>query len=128
MSPILSASVFGDYVRPKVDDQVQSSLPRIPAKRIGVKVDGNWNRWHGFAEFYRVGRQDDVAAFESTTGGYNMLNLGTHVNLRVGGVPAQFYARLNNLNNVLAYSHSSFIKEAAPLAGRNLTAGLRLSF
>lgn len=124
----LSATLFGDTVRARFDAGNQASLPRIPAQRVGVKVDGNWNDWHGFAEFYRVGRQDRVAAFESETAGYNMLNVGTHINIRVGGVPAQFFARLNNLNDVLAYSHSSFIKNAAPLAGRNLTAGLRLSF
>jgi iron complex outermembrane receptor protein len=84
--------------------------------------------WHGFAEAYRVGRQDRLAPFESETPGYNMVNLGAHFNTRLGGMPAQWYARLNNLNDALAYSHSSFIKRAAPLAGRNLTAGLRLSF
>lgn len=127
-SPVLAATVFGDYVRARRDDQARSPLPRIPARRAGARLDANWNSWHGFAEFYRVGRQDDVTAFESSTGGYNMVNLGTHVNVRMGGLPVQFYARLNNLNNVLAYSHSSFIKKAAPLAGRSLTAGLRLPF
>jgi iron complex outermembrane receptor protein len=43
-------------------------------------------------------------------------------------MPAQIYARLNNLTNELAYSHTSFIKNAAPLPGRNLTAGVRVSF
>jgi iron complex outermembrane receptor protein len=128
VSPLLSATVFGDYVRARVDNPSQASLPRIPARRAGVKLDANWNSWHGFAEFYRVGRQDELAAFEDSTAGYNMLNFGAHINARMGAVPVQFYARLNNLNDVLAFSHSSFIKRAAPLAGRNLTAGLRLSF
>jgi iron complex outermembrane receptor protein len=57
-----------------------------------------------------------------------MLNLGTHYTTRIGGVPAQLYARINNLTNELAFSHTSFIKEAAPLAGRNITAGLRVVF
>jgi iron complex outermembrane receptor protein len=127
LSARLSATLFGDYVRARFDDGA-GHLPRIPAGRAGVKLDGNWNAWHGFVEFYRVTRQDRVAAFESATPGYNMLNLGTHYDTRIGGVPAQFYARLNNLNDALAFSHTSFIKRAAPLAGRNLTAGLRLNF
>jgi iron complex outermembrane receptor protein len=57
-----------------------------------------------------------------------MLNLGTHYTTRIAGVPAQFYARINNLTNELAFSHTSFIKAAAPLPGRNVTAGLRLIF
>lgn len=128
LSPLLAATLFGDYVRARFADGDRAYLPRIPAARVGIKLDGNWNAWHGFAEFYRVGRQDNVTVFETETAGYTMLNLGAHFNTRLGGAPAQFYARLNNLVDQLAYSHSSFIKRAAPLAGRNLSAGLRLSF
>jgi len=125
-SPLLSATVFGDYVRAKFTDG--GNLPRIPAHRIGVKLDGEWQRWHGLVEFYRVSRQGKVADFETATPGYNMLNLGTHYTTRIGGIPAQFYARINNVTDELALSHTSFIKEVAPLTGRNLTAGLRLIF
>ncbi|WP_020654829.1 TonB-dependent receptor domain-containing protein [Massilia niastensis] len=129
LSASLDATVFGDYVRARFDGgEGGRNLPRIPAHRVGVKLDGNWRNWHGLVEFYRVGKQDKVADFEAPTGGYNMLNLGTHYTTRIGGVPAQFYARINNLADELAFSHTSFIKEAAPLTGRNLTAGLRLVF
>jgi len=104
------------------------NLPRIPAARLGARLDANWGQLHGQVEFYRVNRQDKVADFESATAGYNMLNVGTHYTLRLGGMPAQIYARLNNLTNELAYSHTSFIKNAAPLPGRNVTAGVRVSF
>lgn len=125
-SPNWNATVYGDSVRAHFDGG--GNLPRIPAQRVGVKLDGEWNAWHGFVEFYRVRGQDRLAAFETATPGYNMLNLGTHINTRVGGVPVQFFARLNNLNDSLAYSHSSFIKWSAPLTGRSMTAGLRMSF
>jgi iron complex outermembrane receptor protein len=128
-SPMFEGTVFGDYVRAKFEDGPGSrNLPRIPAHRFGVKLDTEWNHWHGLVEFYRVSKQDKVADFESPTAGYNMLNLGTHYTTRIGGVPAQFYARVNNVTNELAYSHTSFIKEVAPLTGRNLTVGLRVIF
>ena len=79
-------------------------------------------------EVVRVGKQDRVADFEGRTGGYTMVNLGGHYTMRVKGVPAQLYARINNLTDELAFSHTSFIKEAAPLPGRNITAGLRFIF
>ena len=79
-------------------------------------------------ELIRTGTQDDVAEFETPTAGYNMLNIGTHYTTRIGGLPAQLYARVNNLTDELAFSHTSFIKRAAPLTGRNLTAGVRLLF
>ncbi|WBS00451.1 TonB-dependent receptor [Pseudoduganella sp. SL102] len=123
----LQATLFGDYVRAKLDNG-GGNIPRIPAGRIGARLDGEWQGWHGMIEAYRVATQDDVAEQESRTSGYNMLNLGTHYNTRIAGLPVQLYARLNNLTDELAYSHTSFIKAAAPLPGRNLTAGLRVTF
>ncbi len=41
-----------------------------------------------------------------------------------GGTPWQFYVHANNLTNRLAYAHTSFIKNAAPLMGRNIAVGL----
>ncbi|WP_159627424.1 TonB-dependent receptor domain-containing protein [Massilia puerhi] len=129
LTPTISATVFGDYVRARFEEgQGSRNLPRIPASRIGVKFDGDWNAWHGMVELYRVGKQDKLAEYETETAGYNMLNIGAHYSTRIGGVPTQFYARLNNLTDELAYSHTSFIKNAAPLTGRNLTAGIRVIF
>ncbi len=127
-SPVFSATVFGDMVRARFEDGANRNIPRIPPHRFGAKFNADWQSWHGMVELVRVGRQDDVARYEGETGGYNMLNVGTHYTTRIGNVPAQFYARVNNLTNELAYSHTSFIKNAAPLPGRNLTAGLRLIF
>ncbi|MDK6076382.1 TonB-dependent receptor domain-containing protein [Massilia varians] len=130
-SKIVEGTLFGDYVRARFDGgsgEGSRNIPRIPAHRIGVRLNADWQAWHGMAELVRVGKQDKVAEFEGTTGGYNMLNLGTHYTTRIGGVPAQLYARINNLTNELAFSHTSFIKEAAPLPGRNITAGLRFIF
>ncbi|OYO26765.1 TonB-dependent receptor [Janthinobacterium sp. PC23-8] len=131
LNPIFGASVFGDYVRARLADGGagnNNNLPRIPARRLGMKLDANWQNWNGVAEFYRVGKQDKVAAFETSTPGYNMLNLSASYNTRLAGTPTQFYLKANNLTNELAYSHTSFIKNAAPLTGRNLTAGVRLTF
>jgi len=129
VTPSVQVALFGDYVRAELRDGTGNrNLPRIPSGRIGVKLDGEWRGWHGVVEAYRVAKQDDVAEFESATAGYSMLNLGTHYSTRVLGLPAMFYARLNNATNELAFSHTSFIKHAAPLPGRNLSAGLRLSF
>ena len=128
-SNIVEGTLFGDYVRARFDGgDSNRNIPRIPASRIGVRLNVDWQAWHGMVELVRVGKQDKVAEFEDRTGGYNMLNLGTHYTTRILGVPAQLYARINNLTNELASSHTSFIKEAAPLPGRNLTAGLRLIF
>ena len=123
-----NAMLFGDSVRARFAGGDHANLPRIPAQRVGVKLDGEWNDWHVYLEFYRVRGQERVARFETATPGYNMLNMGAHINARIAEVPVQFFARLNNLGDSLAYSHSSFIKLAAPMTGRNATVGLRMSF
>ena len=129
LTPTIDATLFGDVVRARFDEGPGSrDIPRTPAHRFGVKLEGDWGAWNGMAELVRVGRQDRIADFETETPGYTMLNLSTHYSLRVGGLPAQLYARLNNVTDRLAYSHTSFIKDYAPLTGRNLTAGLRVLF
>jgi len=129
-SNVVEGTLFGDMVRARFDNNGEGSrdIPRIPAHRIGARVNADWQAWHGMVEVVRVGKQDRVADFEGATGGYNMVNLGGHYTTRIGGVPAQIYARINNLTDELAFSHTSFIKEAAPLPGRNITAGLRFVF
>ena len=129
-SNIVEGTLFGDMVRARFEngDEGSRNIPRIPAHRIGARMNADWQSWHGMVEVVRVGKQDRVGDFEERTGGYNMVNLGGHYTTRIGGVPAQLYARINNLTDQLAFSHTSFIKEAAPLPGRNITAGLRFIF
>lgn len=128
-SPLWGAGLFGDVVHAKLDDVAGNrNLPRIPAQRLGVRLDANWQAWTGQLEWMRVNRQDRVAEFESATPGYNMLNLAANYDTRIGNTPVQLYAKAANLGNVLAYSHTSFIKNAAPLIGRNITLGMRVTF
>ncbi|WP_338615881.1 TonB-dependent receptor [Pigmentiphaga sp. CHJ604] len=123
---IFAVSLMGDYVRAKLDGG--GNLPRIPAYRIGTRLDARWQAWSGDVELSYVGRQDKVAEFETETAGYTMLNLGAAYEGRMSGTRYQIYVRANNLTNKLAYRHTSFIKNAAPLMGRNIVMGVRLTF
>ncbi|MGO3743719.1 TonB-dependent receptor domain-containing protein, partial [Kerstersia sp.] len=59
----LSATLFGDYIRGKLRGP-QSNLPRIPAARLGLRTQANWQQWHGFLEYYRVFSQSKTASYE----------------------------------------------------------------
>ena len=123
----LGVTLFGDTVRAKLDGG--GLLPRIPATRAGVRLDANWNAWEGQVEWVQVARQNRVAAFETATPGYGMLNLGVSYRGQLSsGTPWQVYLKANNLTDQLAYAHTSFIKTAAPLMGRNVTVGVRVAF
>ena len=119
-------TLFGDIVRAKLDGG--GYLPRIPAARMGLRLDAAWQSWEGLAEWVQVARQNRVAEFETATPGYGMLNVGVTYHHRSGATPWQVYLKANNLTDRLAYAHTSFIKDAAPLMGRNLTLGVRVAF
>ena len=123
----MGVTLFGDTVRAKLDGG--GLLPRIPATRAGVRLDANWNAWEGQVEWVQVARQNRVAAFETATPGYGMLNLGVSYRGQLSsGTPWQVYLKANNLTDRLAYAHTSFIKNAAPLLGRNITVGVKVAF
>lgn len=123
----LGVTLFGDLVRARLD--TGGYLPRIPAARAGLRLDASWKAWDGQVEWVQVARQNRIADFETATPGYGMLNLGVTYSSRfAGGTPWQFYVKGNNLTDRLAYAHTSFIKNAAPLMGRNITVGMKVSF
>jgi len=124
----LDASVFGDYVRAKLRGG-DGNLPRIPPGRLGGRLDARWEQWKAYLQFYHVFKQGDVAAFETKTGGYNMLNAGISFTSSLGPLTAyEFFVRANNLLNEKAIVHTSFIKDSVPLPGINVMVGARFTF
>ena len=122
----MGLTLFGDMVRARLTGG--GLLPRIPAARAGLRLDAHWKAWEGQIEWVQVARQTRVAEFENATPGYGMLNLGLSYSGKVQTTPWQLYLKANNLTDRLAYAHTSFIKNAAPLMGRNITVGVRVAF
>ena len=119
------ATMFGDYVRAKLRDG--ENLPRIPAARLGTRLNASFGNYRGELEYYHVDEQDDIAEHEVQTPGYDMLNL----TLSYGAVDAKgltVYLRGTNLLDELAWNHSSFLANVVPLPGRSLNAGMRFAF
>lgn len=123
-------TVFGDYVRAKLDADAggNRNLPRIPAQRVGVRLDGSWQGFSAWGEVVRTAAQRRIADYESVTPGYTVLNLGASYRMKVQRLDTLFYVRADNLTDKLAFAHTSFIKDAAPLRGRSVTVGARVSF
>lgn len=126
-APWLTAEVFGDYVRGQLEDG-EGDAPRIPAARLGARGEFLWKAWSGDVEYYHVFEQDDVAAFETVTPGYEMVNATVAYDFTVGRFGAQAYVRANNLFDELALNHASFLSTTAPLRGRNFVLGIRTLF
>lgn len=127
LTPEIGVSLFGDYVRARLKDG-RGNLPRIPAGRLGTHIDAERGRLSGHVEYYHVFRQSDVAAFETRTRGYDMLNATLAWKLDLRDTDAELFLRATNLTDSLAWNHASFIRDAAPLRGRNFVFGLRTTF
>jgi iron complex outermembrane recepter protein len=127
-TPNIAASVFGDYVRAKMKDG-GGNLPRIPSGRLGGSIDGDWGPLSADAEYYHVFTQDRIAAFETETPSYDMVNATLAYHVELGNrATAEVFVRATNLTNELAFNHASFIKDASPLRGRSFVFGLRTGF
>ncbi len=121
----VAATLFGDYVRAEFVDG--GNLPRIPASRVGGRLNMDADGVGAEVEYYRVNTQDDIAAYESETQGYNMLNVTLSMSL-FDDERYQVYLRGSNLLNEKIWNHSSFLARVVPQPGRNLSAGLKYTF
>lgn len=124
-SEALSATVFGDHVRARFDDR--SPLPRIPAARLGARLNARTGPFDGELEYYRAGDHDEVAEHEFATPSHHMLNLTVGYAPR-GNPSLRVFLRGTNLLDEEAWNPTSFLANVVPLPGRNLALGMKLSF
>lgn len=122
-----SLSVYGDLVRGKLQDPGRN-LPRMPAARLGIRTDLNWQNWSGFVGYTHTFGQERVAEHEESSPSYGLLSMGLSYRLQMDQNTYTLYLRGNNLLNKLAYRHTSFIARQAPLMGRNILAGIQVEF
>ncbi len=108
--------------------KVGGPVPRIPALRLLGGVEAQSDDLSGRVEVEWVDGQDRVAAFETTTKGYTMANASLSWKPMGKAGPLDLTLSANNLFDVVARRHASFLKDYAPLAGRDIRLSARLSF
>jgi len=126
LDDIYKASLFGDYVRGKIDNE---NAPRVPAGRLGTRVNADFDEhWSGSAEYSHVFNQDKYASYEQESKGYNMVNVGLAYKYPLSGKQeAKLYFNANNLLDEKVYEHSSFLSNI-PQIGRNFVLGVNYKF
>ncbi len=120
---VLNADLLGDYVRATIVDN--GPVPRIPPMRVLGGIEAQGDRVNGRLEVEHVFDQDRIAAFETTTNGYTMVNATLGFNPFGKDSKTSILLSANNLLDVEARRHASFLKDFAPLAGRDIRATLR---
>ena len=108
---------------------LSGNLPRIAPWRVGGELRWEGEHWRAGAGAVRYARQDNVADFESETAGYTLVNANVAWHLDTpGGNGWELFVDGSNLLDEEARPHTSFLKDLAPLPGRNISAGVRLFF
>jgi iron complex outermembrane receptor protein len=118
---------WGDYVRAELTEE-DHPLPRIPPLRLGSRIRYNGGTLRADVGVTRVTTQDRVAPLEEETQGYSMLDMSLGYRLFTGAVTHDFVLRGTNLADQEARNHTSFLKELAPLPGRELRFMYRIYF
>ena len=114
-----------DWVRAKNTDS-GSNLPRISPTRLTLGVEYTKEKWTADLEAQYVAHQTKTARFENGTDAYTLTNLGYTYNIVRDDKAFSFFARVRNIFDVEARNHVSFIKDIAPLAGRNFIVGAQI--
>jgi iron complex outermembrane recepter protein len=123
----LHLDLTSDYVHAEQTTDGEP-LPRIPPLRVGVGLRFEHGRWTAGLNARHAFQQDRVATGETETAGYTLLGADLSYRMTVGKSEWEFFTRGSNLANEEARVSTSFLKDIAPLPGRSLTAGVRLSF
>jgi iron complex outermembrane receptor protein len=103
-------------------------LPRIAPQRFGAGLEWASGAWHARLGAIRHARQDEVAALEAPTAGYTLVNAHLSYALLSGETEWELFVDGNNLGDTEARVHTSFLKDNAPLPGRNFRFGVRSYF
>lgn len=115
-----------DYVRATVD-AANRNLPRIPPLSGLVGLEANSESADFRVEAEYAAKQNKIADFELPTDDYLMLH--AFVTLRpIAGKGLAIRVAAQNLTNEEARTHASFLKDRAPLPGRNFKVSLTGTF
>jgi iron complex outermembrane recepter protein len=123
----LELSLIADTVRADLRGS-SHHLPRSPADRVGLVVQYQNRMLSIRSDFRYAFAVDDVAEHELPTESYRLWNLAVSHPLEVAGTTLTLQLRLQNLLNEEIRMHTSYLKDLAPLPGRNAEIGVRWEF
>ena len=119
--------LFADYVNGELSNG--DYLPRMPPLRYGSRIQFHNDSLLAGLEVTVYDDQEDVAAIETRTEGYTMINADiTWTVATPGGTTFEVFLHGRNLADEDVRRHTSFVKDTVPLPGRNVALGFRSHF
>lgn len=117
---------FGDTVRATLAGG--GNVPRIAPSRLGAQLRWHSGGWRAALGATRYAGQDKVAANETPTPGYTLVDAHLTYHFDSDAAGWELFLDGNNLTDQVAHVHTSFLKEVVALPGRNVSAGVRVFF
>ncbi|WP_419815585.1 TonB-dependent receptor [Glacieibacterium sp.] len=120
------ADALADFVHADIVDV--GPAPRIPPLRVLGGLGATSTKIDGRVELEWSAKQDRVSALETTTDSFKRVN--AEINIRPWGTtrPLSFVLSANNIFDVDARRAASFLKDFAPLSGRDFRITARTTF
>ncbi len=116
-----------DYVEAR-DRRTREPLARIPPLRMSGALEYAFADWTAGARYRYQFRQSRVPGAESITPGYAMIDLLLGRTIHRDNWSVDFSARVENLLDREAREATSFMRDLAPHAGRNLIVSVDIAF
>ena len=113
----------------KADFSGGGNVPRITPSRNAFAVDYQRGLSRAMVEMQDVASQYMISSFETPTSSYRLVNARLSHSIDLGqGAVLTVSAFGRNLTDEVARSHSSFVKNEVPFAGRNVGVKASVSF
>ncbi len=127
----LDLELRGDWVR-AINTSTNEALPRIAPVRLGAALVWAQGPWGARLDATHAKAQTDVPAGQLASVAYTLVNASLTYQQKAGSTNVLWYARADNLGDVLAYPVTSVLTQTAPgkapLPGRSLKLGVQLAF
>ncbi|WP_462151368.1 TonB-dependent receptor [Pseudoalteromonas xiamenensis] len=115
--------LFADTLVAKL--KTDEYLPRIPSNKVGLNYEyvNNGLSFNVTGTHYMT--QNNIASYETKTASYTLFDASIQYDFNALNSDFVAYFNVDNITDELGFVHSSFIKDKAPLPGRNFKVGLR---
>ena len=120
----LSLEGVADYVHADTD---LGPAARIPPWSATARLAWTSSLWDLSGEVRHVGKQDRLADYELPTDSYTLVSVAGAIR-PFADRNVTLFAEARNLTDEEAREHASFLKDVAPLPGRNLRVGVTYAF
>ncbi|MDP5007533.1 MAG: TonB-dependent receptor [Glaciimonas sp.] len=118
---------FADTTRGKLTNL--GNLPLQPASRVGMDINYRQGAWRSGVSVLHAQQQNRIATFEHrSTPRYTKVDANLSYTQHINGINVTWFALLKNAFNQDIRLATSVLKDAVPLAGRNLILGMRGAF